>query len=249
MQKLNPKCDYKAYIIDWDEEKFDIKGISFEPVDQSHPTYIKYKSNPDLLRWTHKPILLSALVEHYERVIYIDPDIYFVHSWDFLLSDIDGVLLTKHHRSLIPDTGEYKCLFTDGFFNAGFIGASRKGKEALLWWQSVIHWKCEKNYAQGLFDDQKYLDVMALEFNDTVKICKQLGCNLANWNKDTIKTYRLNRRWYVEKDDSPVIFLHITQKGKSESVSALDYYKERYHRRVFKISQVFQQAFPRGFFL
>lgn len=175
--------------------------------------------------------MLLKFLEKYEKVIYVDSDIFFINYWNFLFDEIDGVLLTKHNRSLYPGGHEYPCNFTDGFFNAGFIGASKLGIDALKWWQSVVEWKCEKNLLEGLWDDQKYLDIMSLEFNDIVKICKHKGCNIANWNSKVVETEHYEKKWFVKDNKSEVIFLHLSNSAYGSQEPILKYYTEKVLKR------------------
>lgn len=238
--KYNKYCDYKAIVIhdttnsiNTSLDKCIIKNISFEKyISIEEPIYQKYKHDKNSLRWSLKPVLISKLLEEYDKVIYIDSDIFFINNWRFLFNEIEGVLLTKHNRSIVPNGQEYFNNFTNGFFNAGFIGASKTGLDAINWWKSAVLWKCEKNVEEGLFDDQKYLDIMALEFNNTVKICNSKGCNIANWNSNVIETYVNNNKWFIKQDNSPVIFLHLTKSAYQSSEPILKYYTQQFlHRK------------------
>ena len=177
----------------------------------------KYNSDHNKLRWSLKPILLMYFLvdKQYTNTIYIDNDLYFVNNIDFLIKDIDkGILLTKHNRPLYPSTNnflnsQFLCNFTDGFFNAGFIGANINGLDALSWWSSMNYWQCTKAKNYGLFDDQKYLDTMALQFHGCINICEHPGCNLATWNSQTITRSFENSRWTINNFYDP-IFCHFS---------------------------------------
>lgn len=186
--------------------------------DQIQKILKKYYFDQNTLRWCLKSALLIHLLvdKKYDSAIYIDNDVYAVNNIDFLILDTlsSGILLTKHNRPLYPSKNNYlnsqfSCIFTDGFFNAGFIGASRTGLEALKWWSSMNYWKCLKSKNDGLFDDQKYLDVMALEFHKNVKICEHPGCNLATWNSQTITRSFENNKWTINDLYIP-IFCHFS---------------------------------------
>jgi lipopolysaccharide biosynthesis glycosyltransferase len=224
--KYNKNCDFRAIILD-EDINYDInfKNINFITFENKNEIiYTKYHSQKDSLRWSLKPLLISKLLEEYDKVIYLDSDILFVNPWAFLFDDINGVLLTKHNRSLNPMGKEYAANFTDGFFNAGFIGASKSGLEAINWWKSAVEWKCEKNTTEGLWDDQKYLDIMALAFNETVSICKHNGCNIAAWNSSVFDIGRDSNRWFIKNDQSDIIFLHLTSSSYRSKEPVLKYY-------------------------
>lgn len=49
----------------------------------------KFRNQPDKLRWTLKPVFVSYLLESgYERVIYVDNDIFFYSSPGFLFEEL-----------------------------------------------------------------------------------------------------------------------------------------------------------------
>jgi hypothetical protein len=234
--KYNKYSDYKSVIIDEQFQEFQFNKISFQSLPEAINRLIpdKYKSNNDIIRWYLKPVLIEYFLQSYDKVIYIDCDILFINYWNFLFDDIDGVLLTKHHRSLIPEGYQYALNFTDGFFNAGFVGSSKQGLPAINWWKKAVEWKCEKNFQAGLFDDQKYLDIMALEYNNIVKISQNKGCNIAPWNSNVIHTYRDHKKWYTIEDDSPVLFVHLTKNSYSSNELILQYYSNLLKRKKLK---------------
>lgn len=183
-------------------------------VDKKFNRFFKYnceivslfceEENYDYARWINKPKILKLLLQDFDIVFYVDPDIFFVKEAKDILNETNkGILLTKHNRPIYPsndnfDFGQFMCLFSEGFFNAGFIGASKEGLKAIGWWQSMVDWKCCKNKSLGLYDDQKYLDILALEYSESVNISKNLGYNVAHWN---IKN--LNR-------NTEIIFYHFS---------------------------------------
>lgn len=219
-------------IIDYKYDYVDIKKF----VD-------KYKSDQNKLRWSLKPAFIKyfLLIKKYDIVIYIDNDIYFVNNADFLIENISaGVLLTKHHRPLYPSgnpllNNQFLCNFTDGFFNAGFIRANKFGLEAMEWWSDMNYWQCSKIKSHGLFDDQKYLDIMALEFNKNIDICDHPGCNLASWNSLTIKRELINNCWIINNNYKP-IFCHFSDMNYNKSFDPmLHEFYEQYNNELSNV--------------
>jgi hypothetical protein len=166
----------------------------------------KYKNKKDILRWSSKPSSLLYFSLKYDIVFYIDNDIYFINPCDFLIKDYlnKGMCLTKHNRCINPfkehvneqskiyypnvthkqfKFNQFQCLFTDGFFNAGFIGIRSKNiQDALYWWSDMVLFNCSINRQQGIYLDQKYLDILALEFDEKISIIHDANCNVAHWN-------------------------------------------------------------------
>ncbi|MBL0131793.1 MAG: hypothetical protein IPP43_12305 [Chitinophagaceae bacterium] len=94
-------------------------------------------------------------------------------------------------------------------FNAGFIGANKSGEAAINWWAGMCHYKIENRKELGLYDDQKYLDILPVQF-EAVHIIKHPGCNLASWNLDTSKREMIDGKLLINKIYEPV-FIHFAK--------------------------------------
>ncbi len=191
----------------------------------------RYRKKPDNLRWSLKPVWMEHLLGNgFEQVIYVDNDIVFYSDPSFLFRELDNasILLSPHWRIKEPDLNEdwFLVNFKDGVYNGGFVGASTNGKEALQWWARCCEFACEKDYKRGLFDDQKYLDLMPAAF-EGIKILQHRGCNVGYWNADenlrteTDGEVLINHKW-------PIVFVHFTpdlikqiEKGREPELSKL----------------------------
>ena len=94
-----------------------------------------------------------------------------------------------------------------GLYNGGFVGAGKKGIPALEWWAKCCIYNIKKSYRRGLFDDQKYLDLLPVLF-ENIHVLKHKGCNVAGWNIETSprslneeNKLILDRKW-------PLVFVH-----------------------------------------
>ncbi len=190
-------------------EFYDISILEDDKVSQKILNKDKKKS--DKLRWSLKPIFLKWLLKKkYDKVIYVDNDIYFVDQFDFLFEELDknNVLLSPHWRPENPSEEPlwFETNFRDGIFNAGFFGCNKNSIKALDWWASACLYKCEKNYRHGLFDDQKYLDMMPVIEKNT-GIIHHKGCNLAYWNIKQVKRKLQSGKLILSGEYNPV-FIH-----------------------------------------
>ncbi len=174
----------------------------------------KYCNQTDKLRWALKSIFLMQLLKQNEKVIYVDNDIYFFNNPKFLfdLLDKNSILLTPHFYDTSPNENQnwLEANFKVGLYNAGFIGASKNAVKALQWWSECCLYNIKKSYWRGLFDDQKYLDLLPVLFDD-VMVLKHKGCNLAGWN---YLWYKLDRKikHEIEIEQSyPLIFIHFAE--------------------------------------
>lgn len=174
-----------------------------------------WETDMDSFRWCMKPIFLIFLLKELDikKVIYADNDIFFYEDYTFLFNHLekDNILLTPHWRSSNPNLNEenFKLLFVGGLYNAGFIGVNDKAIESLNWWVNCCLWKCKKELHNGLYDDQTYLNLFPVLF-DNVKILKHRGCNVSYWNRHENKRSIKDGKVYINEKD-PIVFIHFTQ--------------------------------------
>ena len=196
---------------------------------------IKSKYKGDALRWACKPLFLLHLLETKDSVIYVDNDICFFGSPSFLFDELtkSAILLTPHYYEANPRENQnwLEANFRVGLFNAGFVGASREGKNALLWWAECCLYNIKQSPCRGLFDDQKYLDLMPVLFHH-IYIVKHKGCNVAGWNVvQCPRTANENGELVLAKE-FPLVFIHfanLTFKMIEQGVDPLlAQYSERY---------------------
>jgi len=169
----------------------------------------KYRMHPDKLRWALKPVLIKYLLEtKFEKVIYVDNDICFFSSPNFLFDKLNfsNILLTPHFYSTDPLKNQnwLEANFRIGLYNAGFFGANKSAIRMLDWWKNCCIYNVKKSNWRGLYDDQKYLDLVPVIF-ENVEIVKDSGCNLAGWN------YKNRLSKLGEADFSSITFVHFAE--------------------------------------
>ena len=200
-----------------------------------------YNAKPDQLRWSLKPGFLAYLLEENESpVIYVDCDIHFFSDYHFLFSRLtsSSLLLSPHFRALDPfvDSNNFLKNFSEGIFNGGFIGASSLGLPALKWWASACEYACRVDKGLGLYDDQKYLDLLPARF-DKVDVLDHKGCNLAGWNKVDCRRSLVNGEVRIN-ETYPVVFIHFADSTAYGMVYGDDVllkpYFEIYASRILK---------------
>lgn len=226
---LNPEIKFHILLTDvneYDFRHFNLKAnvhIDFLEQLTTNPT-IKNASNrfsnqKDKLRWTLKSLYLRyLLIEKYQRAIYVDNDIFFYASPEFLFEKLRkaSFLLTPHFYKADPTKEQHwlEANFRVGLYNAGFIGVSQNGIPILDWWAACCLYNVKKSYWRGLFDDQKYLDLVPVLF-DEVEILKHKGCNLAGWN---YMNYTLERNEHNQLlvNGDPLVFIHFAALSMKE---------------------------------
>lgn len=158
--------------------------------------------------FTCTPALMTWLMKtqrEIETLTYVDADLYFFASPNFLFKEFEGssILIVPHRFS-----ERNRHLLKWGVYNVGWVSFRRDeaGLACLSWWRrSCLEW-CHDFVDGDRFADQRYLDVFPSRFAG-VQICGHPGINLAPWNLDN---YVLSEGLYGEAlvDGKPVIFFH-----------------------------------------
>jgi hypothetical protein len=213
--------DYSFHVLVADEKKpsatNDLSFISLSELSVS-PFFKEIEkkyahTNADQFRWALKPVLIGHLLEKgFSKVIFTDPDTYFVGTADVdQLLDQYAVLLTPHwaDTDIVNNPDSVLSVMKGGLFNAGFIASSQKALPAMQWWAGMCHYKMDKREDLGVYDDQKYLDLLPAQF-EGVHILKHQGMNLASWNIQTCKRELVDGRLLINKKYEPV-FIHFAK--------------------------------------
>jgi hypothetical protein len=186
------------------------------------------------LRWSLKPVFASWLLESgYQKVIYVDPDIYFFENYNFLFDYLDHspLALTPHWYTPWPleNPDAFKELLTTGVFNAGFIACNEGALPMLRWWAEACHFKMGHDKEYFVHDDQKYLDYLPLLFKK-VMIIDHKGCNLMAGNYEECKREEVNGR-VVINGVYPIIFLHFNAPLVKQILMGFDPLLEPYYKQ------------------
>jgi hypothetical protein len=162
-----------------------------------------------------KPFALAALFEQrgYETLLYIDPDVYVFRPLQAVQDALQAanIVLIPHVRrpyfdDKLPSDAS---LVKSGTYNLGFIGLrrSRTADELLDWWKTKLYLDCVVDIPNGLFVDQKWMDMVPGFFPDH-GILRDPGYDAAYWNLHERPLERRGRHWLV--DGSPLVFFHFS---------------------------------------
>ncbi len=150
----------------------------------------------------------------YESVIYLDPDIFVVSPLDevhTLLEDGAKAVLTPHICQPVDD-GEKPddlSMLRAGVYNLGFLALNRceEVNRILNWWHSKLSKDCRIDLDQGLFVDQKWVDMFPALLQDTV-VLRHPGYNAAYWNLMHRHIKHVASTWL--SNDKPLRFFHFS---------------------------------------
>jgi len=196
LKKVKAESDFFIYVTD------DCNGVSDELRSNYSIRMLDTNIVPDSLSMSFKysvteystavkPYIFTSLFnkEGYDKIIYIDPDIYFYSSPTAIFDELTthNCLLTPHiidtEVNYTGNVNETEFLFA-GIYNLGFIGLkkSRQTTKLLDWWANRLQSLCYGDRLESLHVDQKWMDLGAVLFSEDVHSFKHPGLNIAYWN-------------------------------------------------------------------
>jgi hypothetical protein len=164
--------------------------------------YWRHAFKFDVIEWSTnvKPFAAKYFLNTYEKVLYLDPDLYFYRNVDWLFEELEtcDAIVTPHATTPICDEhtqGDLEWMRV-GTFNLGFIGLSRgpDASKLLDWWGSRCISDGYIETQRGLFVDQKWL-TLAVGFFPGIRILFHHGLNVSSWN--------LHERQFILGADPP----------------------------------------------
>lgn len=162
-----------------------------------------------------KPFVLAHLFRHhaFETLLYIDPDIWLFGPLQAVYDGLEraSIVLTPHMRRPYYDDAmpSDTAILQSGTYNLGFIGLRRGGtsERLLQWWMTKLYRDCIVDIPNGLFVDQKWIDLVPGFFPDH-EIIYHPGYNAAYWNLHERAISQVGEQWRA--DDEPLVFFHFS---------------------------------------
>jgi hypothetical protein len=164
-----------------------------------------------------KPYVLQYLFKKYKfnKVAYFDADILITSKLDELwyLLDEHPVILTPHLTEPIPISDKSKPseidIMKSGTFNLGFIGLNNniEATHFLDWWRDRLSKYCINDPNNGLFADQKWVD-LAPGYFEGIYILRDATYNVAFWNLQSRPVNMVNNQPMI--GDRPLQFFHFS---------------------------------------
>ncbi|APW60260.1 glycosyl transferase [Paludisphaera borealis] len=165
-----------------------------------------------------------------DRIYYFDPDIIVAGRLDGLERALDSgsVLLTPH--SIEPETdpiavldNEHCCL-RHGVYNLGFLAVrmSANGRKFVDWWADRLRNYCYDEVENGLFTDQRWVDLAPALFDD-ITILREPQYNVSTWNL-THRRATGEVPYGIEINGRPLCFYHFSGFDSGAQLTMLDRY-------------------------
>ena len=154
-----------------------------------------------------KPFLLRHLLdEGAPSATYLDPDIQVFAPLDDIAAAAErgGIVLTPHRLTAPPDDGlqpDDQVFAQVGTYNLGFVAVGAGGRAFLDWWADRCRRDCLAAVPEGLFVDQRWVDLAVGYFPPVV--LRDPGVDVAYWNLDERPPEAVDddaaggRRWQV----------------------------------------------------
>ena len=174
-----------------DDEPFDIVVPEdlFRPDEQRELRRMATIYNVLELATALKPFLLRHLVvERGEpSATYLDPDIEVFAPLDDVAAaaEAHGIVLTPHRLTPLPADRwqpDERVFIVSGAYNLGFVAVGAGGVPFLEWWGERCRRDCVHDVPDGLFVDQRWVDLATAYFPP--QVLRDPGLNAAYWNLD-----------------------------------------------------------------
>jgi len=175
------------------------------------------------------------------KLVYLDPDTAIYSKLTELEESNANILLTPHilkkeNTSEGIEDNELSVL-KHGLYNLGFLYVrnSIASFEFLDWWEERLINYCFDDISQGMFTDQKWIDLAPLLFH-AVKILRHDGYNVSTWNLTNRKISKKDNLYYVNEVE--LRFFHFSGYDSNAHQGMLKKYSVENDREVLgEISQ------------
>jgi hypothetical protein len=218
LRESNPDTEFNVLVVDRKDAAFEAQHRDWritwvEDLGIDGFEHVAFKYDILELNTNVKPTFARRLLEHHEKVVYLDPDIFVYDSLRPIhdLLDRHPVVLTPHTLSPIEDDklpGEMEFL-NSGIYNLGFAAFNRSpaALALLAWWEKRCLEQAYNDQPRGLFVDQKWMDFAPSLCPDAC-ILRSKSFNVAYWNlHERTVSMREGKPWV---DDAPLVFFHFS---------------------------------------
>jgi hypothetical protein len=194
------------------DEPFDVIRPSELPLDPVE--YRRMATIYDVMELSTavKPWLLQLLLDRgAPSALYLDPDIEIFAPLIDLgpLAAQHGIVLIPHTLAPIPEDGKKPTpqdIADAGVYNLGFIAVGPAARPFLVWWGERLRRDCIVSIEEGLFVDQRLLDVVPGYYGHV--ILRDPTLNVAYWNLHERRIRWANGRYEVS--GQPLRFFHFS---------------------------------------
>lgn len=237
LEDSNPHMERYVVVVDELDDEFIALPRNFELLELNklelpHPKCFQFRYDIMEFNTAVKPFAIRKLFEKYDRVIYLDPDIYVYRRLEPIenaLDSGDNFVFTPHFNGLFENDGMHPSevdIMLAGIYNLGFIALNKcvDTLEMVSWWSDKLEYQCVNEQEKGIFVDQKWMDLVPGYYKN-VCILHDSGLNVAYWNLSHRKIVKKQGEWYVNNE--PLIFFHFSGLNVHD-INAISKHQNRY---------------------
>jgi hypothetical protein len=180
------------------------------------PAYLNAAMKFDVIELSTnvKAVALRRLLERFDAVLYIDPDIFVYRPLEpvFRALETHAIAVTPHTLTPVldgmnPADDDFSRF---GAFNLGFLAVARSESAAafLDWWADRCLRLGFYEPQIGLAVDQKWVDLAPAYFQG-VCVLRDRGLNVAFWNLHERVLGQVEGQWFVNGTE-PLYFMHFS---------------------------------------
>lgn len=196
-----------------DDGLFSTTAVEELPLPQRRKFMFRYTIME--LNTAAKPWMFERLQQQgYQHVIYLDPDILVLKPLvdvERMLQEGATAVLTPHLTAALADDRKpaEQDIMQAGAYNLGFlaVGGTPQAGRFIRWWQQKLEYQAVVDLKNGLFTDQKWIDLVPGMF-EGVRILRDVGYNVAYWNLSHRPLTRREGQWYA--GDCLLRFFHFS---------------------------------------
>ena len=196
LEKTNPAWDRFFAVVDEPDDDLvealketNTKLIKMDEINIPDLDDMKFRYDIMELNTAIKPFVLLKLMEEYECVVYLDPDIRVYEQLDEVNEAFENgyeFVVTPHFTGYWDEDGKHPNepdIMSAGVYNFGFFAAAScdNARKVISWWAEKLETLCVNKQAEGIFVDQKWMDLLPGR-HDKVFILRDEGYNVAYWN-------------------------------------------------------------------
>ena len=145
--------------------------------------------------------------------VYLDPDCRVYSDLQELREALETAPAVVCPHLLHPGNIDMELSSTaHGVFNLGFLAVrnSEEGRRLINWWAERLYLFCYDDIANGIFTDQKWMDLAPCFFD--VRILRHYGYDLAIWNLQDTAIEQKDGEWRIQ--GMLLRFIHFSGFGK-----------------------------------
>ena len=219
VREHEPDADFVIFLSDDPIDDPAISDFTIPMAKLSIPDLDSLKFRYDILELSTaiKPFCFNYAFDRlgHRLAVFLDPDVRLFSPLSEVRTGFSmgaSCLLTPHLNSPLADDGKRpsnRDILVSGAFNLGFAAFAdvSEARAFLAWWGEELVENCYVMPQEGLFVDQKFVD-LAPGFLSRLSIIRHNGYNVAYWNLASRPVSRSADAWKAA--GAPLVFFHFS---------------------------------------